>query len=194
MASLCRRVTRALQVFAVDLVYWALIEPQLYNDFMTTPKDIKFANVPEPDTVLKIGYSASLTDKNVEKTFVGLAKSAFDAHVEPSMHCARRCGNMYTASLYGGLASLVASVEPAELRGKRISMFAYGGGCASSFYTLRVKGDTSDIRSKMDLLARLASMKVVPCQEHVESLKVSPLNAYLHLFFFTHFAVARRKS
>jgi len=92
------------------------------------------------------------------------------------LHCARRCGNMYTASLYGGLASLVASVEPAELRGKRISMFAYGSGCASSFFTLRVKGDTTEIRTKMDLLGRLASMKVVPCQEYVDSLKLREKN------------------
>jgi 3-hydroxy-3-methylglutaryl CoA synthase len=134
--------------------------------------------VPSPEALLDLSYDASVTDKNVEKTFVGLAKAAFDKQVEPSMHCARRCGNMYTASLYGGLASLVSAVEPAALKGKRISMFAYGSGCASSFYTLHVKGDTTEIRTKLDLLPRLASMKVVPCQEYVDSLKVrflSPL-------------------
>ena len=79
---------------------------------------------------------------------------------------------MYTASLYGGLASLVASVEPEELKDRRISMFAYGSGIASSFFTIRVKGDTTLIREKLDLVNRLASMKVVPCQEYVDSLKV----------------------
>lgn len=88
------------------------------------------------------------------------------------MKCARRCGNMYTASLYGGLASLIASVEPEELKGKRISMFAFGSGLASSFYTIKVKGDTTDIKEKMDLINRLDSMKVVPCQEYVDSLTV----------------------
>lgn len=86
---------------------------------------------------------------------------------------------MYTASLYGGLASLVSRVDPATLLGKRISMFAYGSGCASSFYAIRVKGDTTEIQEKMDLLGRLASMKVVPCEEYVSSLKASSLFVYV---------------
>jgi len=92
------------------------------------------------------------------------------------MHCSKRLGNMYTASLYGCLASLLSSVEPAELKGKRLSMFAFGSGCASSFFTLRVKGDTSDIREKIDLLKRLASTKVVPCQEYVDALALREKN------------------
>lgn len=113
-----------------------------------------------------------MTDKAVEKTFIGLAKAAFANQVEPSMHCARRCGNMYTASLYGGLASLVSAIEPAQLKGKRISLFAYGSGCASSFFGIRVKGDTTEIREKLDLLKRLESMNVVPCQDYVDALHV----------------------
>ena len=88
------------------------------------------------------------------------------------MRCAARCGNMYTASLYGGLSSLLSTIEPQQLKGKRISMFAFGSGCASSFFTLRVKGDTSEIREKLDLINRLESMKVVPCQEFVDALTV----------------------
>jgi len=83
---------------------------------------------------------------------------------------------MYTASLYGCLASLLSTVEPAQLLGKRVSMFAFGSGCASSFFTLRVKGDTSEIREKMDLLNRLASMKVVPPQDFVDALALREKN------------------
>ena len=39
-------------------------------------------------------------------------------------------------------------------------------------FTLRVKGDTSEIREKLDLIKRLESMKVVPCQEFVDGLAV----------------------
>ena len=150
----------------------------LYNDFKSSPDSPKFANVPSPETLLDLSYNASLTDKALEKQFVALAGPQHKAAVLPSMHCAKRCGNMYTASLYGGLASVVSAVPPEQLKGKRLSMFAYGSGCASSFYTIRVKGDTSEIREKMDLLNRLASMKVVPCQEYVDALKVR-----LPLFF-----------
>ncbi|EIW58587.1 hydroxymethylglutaryl-CoA synthase [Trametes versicolor FP-101664 SS1] len=148
----------------------------VYNDFLANPDAPRYANVPEPQALLAQPYKASLTDKALEKTFMGLAKADFEGTVEKGMKLARRCGNMYTASLYGGLASLLASVEPAELRGKRISMFAYGSGLASSFFTLKVRGDTAPIREKMDLVRRLESMKVVPCQEYVDSLALREKN------------------
>ncbi|KAI9464723.1 hydroxymethylglutaryl-coenzyme A synthase C terminal-domain-containing protein [Boletus coccyginus] len=147
-----------------------------YNDFINSPSAPQFANVPSPDTILATSYTASLTDKNLEKTFIAASKPAYSKKVEPVMHCSKRLGNMYTASLYGCLASLLSSVEPAELKGKRLSMFAFGSGCAASFFTLRVKGDTSEIREKMDLLKRLASMKVVPCQEYVDALALREKN------------------
>ena len=157
----------------------------LYNDFKSNPSSPRFANVPTPETLLDLSYETSLTDKALEKQFVALAGAQHKAAVLPSMHCAKRCGNMYTASLYGGLASLVSAVPPEQLKGKRLSMFAYGSGCASSFYTIRVKGDTTEIREKMDLLNRLAAMKVVPCQEYVYALKVrlpSFLRVGTHVF------------
>lgn len=146
-----------------------------YNDFITNPSAPQFANVPDHESILTLPYKSSLTDKSIEKTFIGASKPSWKAKVEPSMACSKRCGNMYTASLYGCLASLLSSVEPSELKDKRVSLFAFGSGYASSFFTLRVKGDTSEIREKMDLLARLKSMKVVPCQEYVDALSVSEL-------------------
>ena len=147
----------------------------LYNDFVTNPQHPKFANVPADD-ILKVDYKNSLTDKVIEKTFIGTGKPEYAKRVEPSMRCSKRCGNMYTASLYGGLASLLSSVEPELLKGKSISMFAYGSGCASSFYTISVKGDVTEIKEKMDLVNRLASMKVVPCQEYVDSMSLREKN------------------
>ncbi|KZT07310.1 hydroxymethylglutaryl-CoA synthase [Laetiporus sulphureus 93-53] len=148
----------------------------VYNDFKTKPSSSKYASVPNPEAILAQPYKESLTDKTLEKTFMAVAKKEFESTVEHSMRCARRCGNMYTASLYGGLASLLASIEPTDLRGKRISMFAFGSGLASSFFTIRVKGDTAQIREKMDLIDRLASMQVVPCQEYVDALELREKN------------------
>ena len=149
----------------------------VYNDFMANPTHPKYANVPNAEAILAQPYKESLVDKTLEKTFMTVAKAEFDTTVEASMKCARRCGNMYTASLYGGLASLVSSIEPSEFLGKRISMFAYGSGIASSFFTIKVKGDTSNIKKNLDLVNRLASMKVVPCQEYVDSLKVRQVSS-----------------
>jgi hydroxymethylglutaryl-CoA synthase len=143
----------------------------LYNDFVSNPDAPKFSVFPR--SFLSLSASQSMLTKSVETTSVSIASLAFKQNVLPGLSCAKRCGNMYTASLYGGLASVIANVEPKDLVGKRISMFAYGSGCASSFYAVTVKGDTSEIRTKMNLLKRLNSMKVVSCKEYVAALKVS---------------------
>ncbi|KAF7343234.1 3-hydroxy-3-methylglutaryl coenzyme A synthase [Mycena venus] len=150
----------------------------LYNDFRSAPSAPQFAVIPEVerDVFLTATQKASLTDKNVEKAFVAAGKKSFAAKVDPTMACSRRLGNMYTASLYGCLASLLSTVPSAELQGKRASMYAFGGGCAGSFWTLRIKGDTSEIAEKMDLLNRLKNMKVVPCQEFVDALELREKN------------------
>ncbi|KAF7308927.1 3-hydroxy-3-methylglutaryl coenzyme A synthase [Mycena kentingensis (nom. inval.)] len=148
----------------------------LYNDFVASPQDAQFANIPEAESILALTPTKALTDKNVEKTFVAAGKASFKAKVDPAMACSRRLGNMYTASLYGCLASLLSTVPAAELKGKRASMYAFGSGCAGSFWTFRVKGDTSEIAEKMDLVKRLAAMKVVPCQEFVDALDLREKN------------------
>lgn len=143
-----------------------------YNDFISCPSAPQFSTIPED--FRNIRYAASLTDKTLERAFITASKAVFSQKVEPSMHCSKRLGNMYTASLYGCLASLLSAVEPCELLNKRISMFAFGSGCAASFFTLRIKGDTSEIRTNLNLLERLHNTKVVPCQEYVDALSVCP--------------------
>lgn len=82
---------------------------------------------------------------------------------------------MYTASLYGALASLIDSVgDSDEVIGKNVGMFSYGSGLASSFFQIGFRGDVREMREKMDLKARLASMSVSPCAEWIDALKVSP--------------------
>jgi len=146
----------------------------IYNDFISNPDSSKYSAFPR--SLLDLTLAQSMADKSVEKTSVSIASVAFKQTVLPGLACAKRCGNMYTASLYGGLASVIANVEPKDLVGKRISLFAYGSGCASSFYAITVKGDINEIRAKMDLLNRLKSMKVVPCTEYVSALKLREKN------------------
>ncbi|KDR80767.1 hypothetical protein GALMADRAFT_241199 [Galerina marginata CBS 339.88] len=148
----------------------------MFNDFLANPKAPHFANIPEPEKLLSATHAASLTDKNVEKVFVGASKASFALKTDPAMACSKRLGNMYTASLYGCLASLLATVAPETLLNKRVSLFSFGSGCASSFWTLKVKGDTSEIQQKMNLVDRLAQMKVVPPQEFVDALHLREKN------------------
>jgi len=73
-----------------------------------------------------------------EKTFVELSRTVFEDKTEPSLLLASRVGNTYAASVYSGLASYLLSVPPEHLPGKRIGVFSYGSGLASSMYSIRV--------------------------------------------------------
>lgn len=62
----------------------------------------------------------------------GLA--AFRDQVEPSLGLCARVGNIYTGSLYLGLAGLLHA-QASALVGARIGLFSYGSGCTSEFFS-----------------------------------------------------------
>ncbi len=60
--------------------------------------------------------------------------AAFRDQVEPSLGLCARVGNIYTGSLYLGLAGLLHA-QATELVGARIGLFSYGSGCTSEFFS-----------------------------------------------------------
>ncbi|KAF7308975.1 3-hydroxy-3-methylglutaryl coenzyme A synthase [Mycena kentingensis (nom. inval.)] len=150
----------------------------LYNDLVSGRARSNSIDIHNPETLtadisaLSTSELASPTDKTVEKTFISLGAASFAAKVDPTLACARRLGNLYTGSLYACLASLIATIPPRELRGRRASLYAFGGGCAASFFVARIAGDTSEIQNNMNLLQRLAEMRVVSCEEFEEALQL----------------------
>jgi len=62
------------------------------------------------------------------------AVASFAGQVEPSLGLCAQIGNVYTGSLYLGLAGLL-DVEAGALSGRRIGMFSYGSGCTSEFFS-----------------------------------------------------------
>ncbi|KAL9046979.1 MAG: hypothetical protein Q9214_000328 [Letrouitia sp. 1 TL-2023] len=138
----------------------------LYNDYLTDPENATFESVPAE--IKDIGYEASLTDKTVEKTFGALAKKKFAARVQPGTMVPTMCGNMYTASVYGALTALLSNVTGDNIAGKRVALFSYGSGLASSLFSLRVVGDVSQMVEKLDLHKRLEARRVVDPQVYDE--------------------------
>lgn len=134
----------------------------LYHDFLANPDSPAFADV--PPEFRDMDYKKSLTDKTVEKTFMALTKKRFQERVNPGIQVATLCGNMYCASVWGGLASLIAHVDSAALQGKRIALFSYGSGLAASFCSFRVNGSTEQLSKVLDLPNRLAARRAVPPQ------------------------------
>ncbi|GAA5849441.1 hypothetical protein JCM8547_000452 [Rhodosporidiobolus lusitaniae] len=142
----------------------------LYNDYLSNPTAEKFATVPAH--LGELERSATLLNKEVEKTFTGLSSADFKAKVGPSTLTGKKLGNMYTGSLYGSLASLLENVDATGLKDKRVAMYSYGSGLAASFFSLKVKGDTSEIHEKLQLKARLEKNQVRSCEEFIAALKL----------------------
>lgn len=57
--------------------------------------------------------------------------------VEPSCLTSKELGNTYCASIFNGLVSLLCNYST-ELLDKRIALFAYGSGLASTLFTLKI--------------------------------------------------------
>jgi hydroxymethylglutaryl-CoA synthase len=132
----------------------------LYHDYLANPDSPAFAEV--PGDIRDMDYNKSLSDKVVEKTFMTLTKKRFAERVSPAIQVATLCGNMYCASVWGGLASLISHVDSSALQGKRIGLFSYGSGLASSFMSFRVNGSTEQISKVLDIPNRLSARRAVP--------------------------------
>ncbi|CCC69005.1 hypothetical protein NCAS_0C00150 [Naumovozyma castellii] len=137
----------------------------LYNDFRANPSlypevDAKYATM---------DYDESLTDKVLEKTFVNVAKSHHKERVAPSLVVPTNTGNMYTASVYASLASLLSQVGSEKLQGKRIGLFSYGSGLAASLFSCKVVGDISNIISVLDIDAKLNANRQLGTPEEFEA-------------------------
>jgi hydroxymethylglutaryl-CoA synthase len=146
----------------------------LYNDYLANPSAPAFAEVPAE--LRDIDYTKSLTDKVVEKTFLGLTKKRFNERVQPSLEAPTMCGNTYTASVYSGLVSLLSNVNSAKLQGKRIGVFSYGSGLASSLFSLKVVGSTEAISKAVNLKERLAARRIVAPEVYDSVSTLLPCN------------------
>ncbi|KAK4493815.1 hypothetical protein PRZ48_015000 [Zasmidium cellare] len=131
----------------------------LYNDYLQNPENPIFKEVPAE--IKDIPYEKSITDKTIEKTFMGLAKKRFAQRVQPSIEVPTMCGNMYCASVYGSLVSLLSNVSSDDLQGKRVTIFSYGSGLAASMFSLKIKGSTEELKQKLDLHNRLEARRIV---------------------------------
>ena len=74
-------------------------------DSPNTSENGQFAGL---DGIIGRSLESTLGDREVEKLLVASSKLEFKEKTQPSILLGAEVGNMYTASLYGGLASLLA--------------------------------------------------------------------------------------
>ncbi|KAK0526631.1 3-hydroxy-3-methylglutaryl coenzyme A synthase [Tilletia horrida] len=141
----------------------------LYNDW---------ARGALPNAVVPEGTSktAKIVDKAVEKIFTEVSKPDYKIKIAPTTAAPKKLGNTYSASLWMGLASLIADKTDDELVGKRLSLFTYGSGCASTFFAGRITAPLSEMRKNIDLIARLDAIKVQPVSDYIHALELREKN------------------
>ncbi|EFX64744.1 hypothetical protein DAPPUDRAFT_304262 [Daphnia pulex] len=108
-------------------------------------------------------------NRELEQAAVKCSKAAFETKTLPSLMLASMVGNMYTPSLYGGLVSLLVNTTAESLLGKRIGMFSYGSGLASTMFSLHVSKDQEKIEKLLALIndvpSRLEARSAVSAAE-----------------------------
>lgn len=138
-----------------------------YNDYRANP-----ALFDVPEEVKDVDYEESLKDKNVEKVFLGLVKEKAATRLAPSLVGPTNTGNMYTGTLYSSLLSLLTHTDAEQLANKRVSLFSYGSGLASSFFSLVIKGDVSEIVAKADLKNKLQNREFVTPEAYEAAIQL----------------------
>ncbi len=88
----------------------------------------------------------------------------FKKRVEPSLKYCIQVGNVYSATLYLALASLIDNALIDTPR--RIGMFSYGSGCCSEFFSGIVTPVSKRIIAKMDMPEHLRDRYALTMEEY----------------------------
>jgi hydroxymethylglutaryl-CoA synthase len=114
----------------------------------------------------KMARKAHRHRKMIEGLDEAAADASFAVEVERSLDLPSRVGNVYTGSLYLGLASLLHA-EAAALEGQRIGLFSYGSGCAAEFFAGRVVEGAAEMMRQLDVEAPLRASErlTIPAYE-----------------------------
>jgi hydroxymethylglutaryl-CoA synthase len=138
----------------------------LYNDYLSNPESFEGQIDDESKKhIASLTYEQSLVDRTVEKIFLGLAKEQTKARVQPALQVPTNTGNMYTASAWVSLASVLYYVGSEKLQGKKIGVFSYGSGLASTLLSVDVKGDISKITKNLDFDYKLGEGRKIESPE-----------------------------
>ncbi|XP_017775267.1 PREDICTED: hydroxymethylglutaryl-CoA synthase 1 [Nicrophorus vespilloides] len=124
------------------------------NDFLNEP-----SNYDNLENFANIKLETSYFDREVEKAFMNESKVIFETKTKPSLLAANQVGNMYTASLYGGLVSLLVSKDIKELANNKVCLFSYGSGLASTMFSITIVKDYSPNSPLHKLVSNLNHIK-----------------------------------
>ncbi|KAI9498856.1 hydroxymethylglutaryl-CoA synthase [Zychaea mexicana] len=140
-----------------------------YNDYLRDRANEKYAPIQQFG---ELTHDQSLENRDLEKACVGFTKAGYAQKVGPCAFAPKQIGNMYTAAVWAGLASLVSEVDSETLQGKRVLLYSYGSGLAASMVSFRVNSTTTDIKEKLSLRERLAARTHTKPEDFAEAMKI----------------------
>lgn len=136
--------------FIFHTPYCKLVQKSLarlyLNDFINS--NSKEEHYPGLEQYKDVQLADTYFDRDIEKVFMERSKIIFEKMTKPSLLLASRVGNMYTPSVYSGLASYLVSLPSEDLPGKKIGVFSYGSGLASSMYSIKIVDNELSIMIK----------------------------------------------
>lgn len=100
-------------------------------------------------------YNGNASLNGTRSAAVNISSVSFDTMVKPGLAASKVLGNLYCASVFANLISLIEEVSDEVLLGKRVGVFSFGSGCASMLYSLRIQGSVGELRHKINLKHRL---------------------------------------
>ncbi|KAH9321281.1 hypothetical protein KI387_015920, partial [Taxus chinensis] len=133
----------------------------LFNDFSRHASSVGKDAQEKLEPYAGLSEEESYSSRDLEKVSQQAAKPLYDEKVQPSTLLPKQVGNMYTASLYAALASIIHN-KYSTLEGQRVLMFSYGSGLASTMFSLKIREGQhpfilSNIAEAMDLQSKLES-------------------------------------
>ncbi|CAL7949675.1 unnamed protein product [Xylocopa violacea] len=142
----------------------------VFLDFLAMSKEKVLAEYPDLAKFHDVKPKDTYFNKEIEKAFINLSKTKFLQKTQPSLLISSQVGNMYTPSVYSGLASLLISKPIKELAGTKVGVFSYGSGFCSTMYSLTI---TKECKEKSDLMKIVSTLSCIK-QELNARQKVSP--------------------
>ncbi|KAL5289277.1 HMGCS1 family protein [Megaselia abdita] len=140
-----------------------------FNDFLLTSEDKRAEKYPGFERFNQSTFENSYFDRDVEKSFMTTFSNVFEEKTKKSLFLANQVGNMYTPSVYSGLVSLLINEPTENLTNKRIGVFSYGSGLASTMYSIKITENLEALKkftSKLDYVKPLLESreKVAPAE------------------------------
>ena len=110
-------------------------------------------------------------EKNVQNEIKNVFINEFNSKIFPGLFLCKNLGNLYTASLYAFLLSLILNNDKLNIINKKIFMFSYGSGLASTLFTLKIKSLKNILKNNQNVFELLNKRKKISIVEYVNIMK-----------------------